>query len=89
MTTYSKNVWDQLRGLAVEKLIAALKRDGWVEENNRGARRVFRHPDRPSGNNRVVIHYHNNKSKGAKILKGILDTIGWSEDDLRRLKLIK
>ena len=32
---------------------------------------------------------HPKGAKGPKIIKGLLDTIGWNEDDLVRLGLIK
>jgi len=41
------------------------------------------------GMNRVSIHYHPKKTYGAKMLQGLLGDIGWSESDLRKLKLIK
>jgi hypothetical protein len=38
---------------------------------------------------RVQVHPKSGKSYGAKLLKGLLDAIGWTEADLRRLKLVK
>lgn len=46
---------------------------------------VFRHPD----GRRVTIHYHTNKDYGPNLLKALLKAIGWTEHDMRRLKLIK
>jgi predicted RNase H-like HicB family nuclease len=40
-------------------------------------------------NSRVTIHYHPKKTYGAKLLKGLLEDIGWSEEDMERLQLIK
>jgi len=82
---FDKAVWDQLRNTTANVLINALIADGWEEEGKRGATRPFY--KRP--NKRVVIHYHPKKTYGAKFLKGLIDDIGWSVDDLRRLKLIK
>lgn len=85
MTTYSKEVWDQLRNITIQKIAKALEKDGWVREETRGATQGYRkQPDQ-----RVVLHHHPKATKGPKILKGILDDIGWTEDDLRRLKLIR
>ncbi len=47
---------------------------------------IFRHPTQIK---RVSIHYHPKKTYGPKLLKKLLRQIGWTEDDLRRLKLIK
>jgi hypothetical protein len=38
---------------------------------------------------RVQIHYHPQKTYGPKLLKDILGDIGWSEQDMRKIKLIK
>jgi hypothetical protein len=35
------------------------------------------------------VHYHPKETYGPKLLKGLLEEIGWTEDELKRLKLIK
>lgn len=65
--------------------MSALEKDGAVPDVTRGAVRVYRYPD----GKRVTIHYHSKKTYGPKLLKALLRDIGWTEDDLRRLKLIK
>jgi len=50
-----------------------------------GSMRIYISQD---GKRRVSIHYHAKKNYGAKTLQGLLTDIGWSEDDMRRLKLI-
>ncbi len=65
-------------------------RDGWREDGGgktSGTRPFIKQAE--GGNRRVVIHYHPGKTYGPKFLKGLLDSIGGSEDDLRRLRLIK
>ena len=37
---------------------------------------------------RVSVHYHPKKTYGEKMLKALLDDIGWDDKDLKRLKLI-
>jgi len=37
----------------------------------------------------VSIHYHPGNTYAAKLLKALLADIGWTHDDMRRLKLIK
>ena len=81
---FSKQVWDQLKNIPVEKLIAALNRDGWIRDEKSGAVLVYKR-DRL----RVTIHYHPKKTYQPKLLKNILADIGWNEKDLKRLKLIK
>ena len=38
---------------------------------------------------RVTVHYHPGKTYGEKLLKELIKDIGWTEQDLLRLKLIK
>lgn len=84
---YPPNVWNQLKGLKADEIIRALKKDGWAQEERTGATLGF--VKGSSARKRVVVHYHPNKTYGAKLLQGLLDDIGWTEDDMRRLKLIK
>ena len=90
MTTYSRAVWSQLKNKTVQDIMRALRKDGWVEEDNPRSTVAFRHPDRTDpAHSRVVFHVHPKKTMGAKLLRGLLDTIDWSESDLARLGLIK
>ena len=81
---YAPHIWDQLRNITADELVSALKKDGWTEDTKQGAIIAYL-----SGTNRVTVHYHPGKTYGAKLLKGLLEDIGWSEADLRRLKLVK
>ena len=82
---YSKRTWEQLKNLTADQIIAALKRDGWEPDKSSGAYHPFVHP---ATRNRVIIHYHPRKSFGPNLLKALLDDIGWTEDDLKRLELV-
>ena len=85
MTTIPKRVWDQLRSTTVQQIASALVRDSWKREVKSGAR----HPYRSLDGRRVVLHVHPKGEKGPRVLKGLIEDIGWTEDDLVRLKLIK
>ncbi len=96
MVPYTSQTWSQLKGITTKELQNALERDGWELQKNKGLRGkkgantlAYRHPERPSAENRVVLHPHPKKTMGANLLKQLLATIGWDEDDLRRLKLVK
>ncbi len=89
MTTYSKVVWDQIKNTTIQDIQRALKKDGWSEEISSGATIGYRHPTKPVDRNRIVLHLHPKATKGPKLMKGLLDSIGWSESDMVRLKLIK
>ncbi len=84
-----KVVWDQLRAVTATKIIRALLKDGWIEDQTRGATRVFIKVGKQKTRERVVIHYHPRKTYPPGTLKAILADIGWDENDLIRLKLIK
>lgn len=75
-----------LRNVPVRKLIRALERDGFVYRRAKGSQRVYRHPD----GRRVVIHYHHGgDTLPVGTLKQIIEATRWTEEDLRRLGLIK
>ena len=83
---FPKNIWLQLKGITTDELISALLKDGFDLDEEVRTERVYRHP---SGR-KVSIHYHTgNRCFGPSLLKSLLEDIGWSESDMRRLKLIK
>ena len=83
---FSKNVWAQLKNKTADELISALEKDGFVLDNKARTERIYRHPD----SRRVSIHYHTgNRGYQSGLLKALLEDIGWTENDMRRLKLIK
>ncbi|GBC76319.1 hypothetical protein HRbin07_00518 [bacterium HR07] len=77
-------VWDQIKNITADELIAALERDGWQLRKGRGSRRIFRKRSRV-----VAIHYHRRKTFNPKMLQTLLKDIGWDEADLRRLGLVR
>lgn len=83
--SYSRNVWQQIKNITKKELCRALEKDGWLMDETRGAVRVYR----TQKGDRVTIHYHAKDTFGEKLLKKLLSDIGWSEEDLKRLKLIK
>jgi predicted RNA binding protein YcfA (HicA-like mRNA interferase family) len=82
---YLANIWDQLKNLTPDRIVKALERDGWKKDTSKGPIFVYRSED----GRRVTVHYHPRKTYGPKLLKELLADIGWGEEDLRRLKLIK
>lgn len=82
--SFAPHIWNQLKNLTADELIAALRKDGWEKDETSGAVQAFR-----KGTARVTIHYHPGKTYGPGLLKALLADIGWNEKDLRRLKLIK
>ena len=78
--------YSRLRSLRARKLIRALKQDGFYEERNKGALRLFKHPD----GRRTTIHLHNmGQTFAIGTLKAIIgEQAQWTEADLKRLGLL-
>jgi predicted RNA binding protein YcfA (HicA-like mRNA interferase family) len=77
--------WAQLKNITADKLISAMDKDGWqLRTTGSSSRRVF-----VKGSNLVSIHYHPHKAYGPDMLKNLLQDTGWTEADLKRLKLIR
>lgn len=86
---FPKHVWDQLKSITADELISALKRDGYVQDPaSRDATIAFVKGANPN-RKRIVIHYHPRKTYRPKLLTALLDDIGWTDADMRRVKLIK
>ncbi len=79
--------WKQLRGLTAREIVSALIRDGFTLRSTGGAHQRYRHPD----GRRVTVSFH---SPGDTFPIGTLRSMielqaSWTEDDVRRLRLIK
>jgi predicted RNA binding protein YcfA (HicA-like mRNA interferase family) len=75
-----------LRNTPVRKLIRALEREGFsLKRSTRTGSRIYSHPD----GRIVVVHYHRGSDTlTRKTLKSYLEATRWTEDDLKRLKLL-
>jgi len=79
--------YSKLRGLTAQKLIRALQRDGFIFSRQSGSHRIYYHPD---GRRVTVTFHHPSDTFPIKTLKRILEEeAGWTEEDLRRLKLLR
>jgi predicted RNA binding protein YcfA (HicA-like mRNA interferase family) len=77
----------QLRNLNARQIISALIRDGFTFDRGSGSHQVYYHAD----GRRVVVTFHAPSDTFApKTLRSIIeDDARWTEEDLKRLKLIK
>ena len=77
----------RLRNTPVRNRIRALERDGFsLKRRTQRRSHVYGHPD----GRVVVVHYHKSSDTLTRgTLKSFLEGTGWTEDNLRRLKLLK
>jgi len=67
-------------------MISALNRDGFVFDRGDGSHQIYYHPH----GRRVTIVFHTGSSTfRRKTLKSMIEQTRWTEDDLKRLKLIR
>ncbi len=85
MGSFSQSAWNQLKNITYDELEKAITKDGWIHDVSHGAVQVFR----KSTGKRITLHYHPKKTYQPGLLKALLKDIGWTENDMRRLKLIK
>jgi predicted RNA binding protein YcfA (HicA-like mRNA interferase family) len=75
-----------LRSLTARQLVAALMQDGFEFVRQTGSHQRYRHPD----GRRVTIASHGGETFKVKTLKSIIELQArWTEQDLRRLYLIR
>ena len=73
------------RGITARTIIDALQQDGFQLSRTKGSHRIYRHGD---GRRTVVAYHRLSDTFAIGTLKGMIDDIGWDENDLKRLKLI-
>ena len=85
---FQRNIWNQIKYLTSKEIYNALvKDDNWELVETVGAQQIFRN----SSGKTISIHLHpsGKKGYGPSLLKELIKQTGWSEKDMRRLKLIK
>jgi predicted RNA binding protein YcfA (HicA-like mRNA interferase family) len=83
----SRFAWASVRSLTARQIVNALLRDGFTLRSQSGSHRRYRHPD---GRCVTVSYHHPGQTFPPKTLRSMLEEqAGWSEQDLRRLKLIR
>ena len=74
------------RNLTARKFVNALLRDGFLVVRQKGSHQTYRHPD---GRTVTVIFHHSGATFRPGTLEDMITEAGWTESDLRRLKLLK
>lgn len=76
---------DQLKNVNAKEWIKVLEREGFYLRKGQGSHHIYQHPD----GRRVLIAYHKlGDTFGPKTIKSILKNTNWTEDDVKRLKLL-
>ena len=79
--------YSKLRSLTARAIISALSRDGFYLRSQRGSHQRYYHPD----GRKVTVSFHSpSDTFPPKTLKKMFETQAkWTEQDLRRLKILK
>ena len=80
--------YSNLRSVTAREVVRALIQDGFELDRQRGTHQQYRHPD---DRRRVTVSFHKSGDTfRVKTLKTIIEQQAkWTEDDLKRLKLLK
>jgi predicted RNA binding protein YcfA (HicA-like mRNA interferase family) len=75
-----------LRNISAREMVRALNRDGFTLDHQRGSHQHYYHSD----GRHVTVSFHNpGDTFSIKTLKAMVQQARWTEDDLRRLDLIR
>ncbi|MFN4218495.1 MAG: type II toxin-antitoxin system HicA family toxin [Candidatus Bipolaricaulia bacterium] len=74
------------RTVTARRFIKALLKDGFVLVRQKGSHQTYRHPD---GRTVTVLFHRSGETFRPGTLHAMIKDAGWTEADLRRLKLIK
>ncbi len=79
--------WSRLRSLTAREIISALLRDGFFLRSQEGSHQRYKHPN----GRRVTVSFHRpGDTFPPKTLRSMIEIQArWTEDDLRRLGLLK
>jgi len=79
--------YSRLRTVPVRKLAAALLKDGFQQTRQKGSHRRYRHPD---GRRVTLTIHHASDVLPLPTLQSLVEQqTRWTEDDLKRLGLLK
>jgi predicted RNA binding protein YcfA (HicA-like mRNA interferase family) len=79
--------YGHLHNLTAREIVSALIHDGFALDRQNGSHRHYRHAD----GRRVTVTFHaTGDTFKVKTLKAMIELqAGWTEEDLRRLKLLR
>lgn len=74
------------KGVSAREFIKALEADAFTNTRTNGSHHFHQHQD---GRATTVSYHKRSDTFPIGILKGMISDVSWTEDDLRRLDLIK
>jgi predicted RNA binding protein YcfA (HicA-like mRNA interferase family) len=76
-----------LRNTAVREIVRALERDGFsLKRETASGARIYAHSD---GRITVVHYHHGGDTLTRKTVRSVLEAVKWTEDDVKRLGLLR
>jgi predicted RNA binding protein YcfA (HicA-like mRNA interferase family) len=76
-----------LRNTAVREIVRALERDGFsLKREAASGARIYAHSD---GRITVVHYHHGGDTLTRKTVRSVLEAVKWTEDDVKRLGLLR
>jgi len=80
--------YSKLRNVTTREIIRALRRDGFVLDRQRGSHQQYLHPE--DGRLVTVAYHRPGGTFSIGTLKAMIEgQAQWTEEDLKRLKLLK
>ncbi len=77
--------YSKLRSLTAREIVNALIRDGFHIDRVSGSHHQFLHPAK----GRVTVSFHHRRDTfPPKTLRSIIQDAGWTQEDLKRLKIL-
>ena len=78
----------KLRNITALNFTRALERDGFVfKRKSKGGHRIYQHPE--TGRRISVPFHHSGQTFGPGLIQHLIKSVGWSHEDLVRLRLIR
>jgi len=76
-----------IKNITVGKFVRALEKDGFVLRRHEGGHRTYKHPT--TGKQVTLTYHRSGYTLRTGILHSLIKKVGWTEDDLIRLNLMR
>jgi len=87
---WTRQEWQQLKGLTKDDLISLLKKDArWELAGTKGSRYIFHNSKLDTPYQYLEIHYHKEGFRNKGLLKDLLNQWCCTKEDLKKWKVLK